>query len=108
MNRHFDSRLFNGLQRAGLFPSLRRIRGVARREIPRWIGAGCPSPAPHQVKMAIVESYVRGSGARIFVETGTFTGATLDAIARLPGIRCHSIEIDRKYHERARAIFARR
>lgn len=108
MNRHFESKLFNRAQRAGLFPLLRKIRGAAKREIPRWIRAGCPSPAPHLVKMAIVKSYITGSGAKLFVETGTFTGATLDVIARIPGVVCHSIEIDPNYHERARQVLAGR
>ena len=108
MNRHFDSTLFNQTQRAGLFPLFRKVRGALRRDVTKWIRSGCPSPAPHQVKMDIVKSYINRTNSSIFVETGTFTGATLDYIARMKGVTCYSIEIDKSYHERAQVILGGR
>jgi hypothetical protein len=91
-------------QRLGFGPELRAFRSLLRRERKRWIDAGCPSPPPDSVKARIIETFLV-SGPRIFIETGTLTGATLDSIARLPGVYCYSIEIERRLFNRAKNVF---
>jgi len=91
-------------QRLGFGPELRAFRSLLRREYKRWIDAGCPSPPPDSVKTRIIETFL-ASGPRIFIETGTLTGATLDRIARLPGVFCYSIEIEARLFSRAKNVF---
>ncbi|MEA3044276.1 MAG: hypothetical protein QOH47_2114 [Sphingomonadales bacterium] len=107
MSRHFDNALFDQVQRLGALPTVKRWRGILRRETAAWIKAGCPSPAPDPVKLAIVRSYLN-RGPRIFIETGTLTGVTVDYIARRREVFCYSIEVERRYFERARRVLSGR
>jgi hypothetical protein len=95
--------MLNAVQRAGFMPILRGARDAWRSTVARWVEQGCPSPAPGSVKIAVVRSYVRSSGARRFVETGTFQGDTTEAIART-GVQCHTIEINPVIHARAQRV----
>ena len=99
--------LYFHAQRLGFGSALRSLRSTLRQDQRRWIDAGCPSPAPDAVKARIIESYL-ANGPKIFVETGTFTGATLDRIVRFPGVFCYSIEVERRYFERARRVLGGR
>jgi hypothetical protein len=44
-----------------------------------WINAGCPLPAPPEVKQLTVRRVAHAHGCRVFVETGTFQGDMLVA-----------------------------
>lgn len=77
-----------------------------RPQAPRWMAQGCPSPAPHVVKIDVVKSFVTRSEYGLFIETGTYLGSTVEVIARL-GVRCHSIELDPDLFSRARHILRR-
>jgi len=59
-----------------------------------------PVPPPPTVKHAIVERYRKRFGPRVFVETGTFAGGMIDAVARRFD-RVFSIELDPGWHARA-------
>ena len=54
-------------------------------------------PAPHIVKQAVVRSYARRYGSRVFVETGTYFGDMVDAI-KSDFDRVYSIELSEKLH----------
>lgn len=99
-------RTFERLQRAGLAHLLLNARSKVTLESRRWIRSGCPSPAPAMVKAEIVRGHVRTSGARVFIETGTYLGTTVQHVARL-GVECHTIEIDEALHRRATRALAR-
>src|ERR1035437_3922599 len=72
--------------------------------IMRWLRQGCPSPAPHAIKMNIVRAYLRKYDLKYFIETGTFYGDTLGYIAR-EGVECTSIELSRKLFTKGRERF---
>jgi predicted O-methyltransferase YrrM len=44
--------------------------------IRKWKRAGCPLPAPYTVKRERIKSVAREFNCQIFVETGTYLGAT--------------------------------
>jgi len=90
----------DAVQRAGLLTIVRNLRAVVRRDIGSWVARGCPSPAPNVVKMAVVRHYVETSGAKYFVETGTYLGSMVEHIAKT-GVECITIEIDDEIHRRA-------
>src|SRR3954468_12798351 len=71
-----------------------------RRIVLQWQLAGRPIPPPPTVKHAVVESYRRRFGPRVFIETGTFAGGMLDAVGRRFD-RVFSIELDPGWHARA-------
>lgn len=100
----FGGAVYFQAQRLGIGPELRAFRALLRRERRRWIDAGCPSPPPDTVKTRIIESFLE-TGPGVFIETGTLTGATLDRIARVPGVFCYSIEIETNLFRRARNVF---
>lgn len=56
-----------------------------------------PTPPCDDTKRGIIRDYATRSGCRIFVETGTFRGDTLAAVADLFD-ELHSIEIDPTLH----------
>lgn len=94
------------VQKAGLLTLIRNLRGLWRGDVPNWVKAGCPSPAPNVVKMAVVKHHVVGYGNRVFVETGTFLGSMVEHIAAT-GVTCHTIEIDPVIYKRAQTILGR-
>jgi hypothetical protein len=71
----------------------------------KWHRGGRPIPAPPIVKQRIVKDYLRQSGASTVVETGTFRGDMVDALAPIAG-RIISIELDDQLHADARRRFA--
>jgi hypothetical protein len=99
--------LRDAVQRAGLLTVARNLRALVRRDIGAWVTAGCPSPAPNVVKMAVVRHYVESSGARYFVETGTFLGSMVEHIAET-GAQCTTIEIDDVIYQRAVSMLKRK
>src|SRR5215469_5440859 len=63
-------------------------------------------PFPHLLKQGIVQSYAAASGARIFVETGTYYGFMLQAcLAHFDQLI--SIEIEPHFYRRAQKVFKR-
>ena len=71
-----------------------------------WLAADRPAPAPQPVKHAILRKYATRHYLRTLVETGTYAGGTIAALAGdFP--RIYSIELDDTLYERACARFAR-
>lgn len=99
------SPLRDAVQQAGLLTATRNMRAMVRRDTSNWVAAGCPSPAPNVVKMAVVKHHVTAYGHRVFVETGTFLGSMVEHIAAT-GAQCHTIEIDETIYRRAQKILA--
>lgn len=60
-----------------------RLEDGSVREILQWILDGTPPPAPGSIKAMTVMSYVRKYGYRNFIETGTYTGYTTEAVANM-------------------------
>lgn len=71
-----------------------------RRKLKAWIKAGKPVPPPPLAKRAMHLEYAEKFGLKIFVETGTFLGDTVEAM-RPHFDRIYSIELADKYYERA-------
>lgn len=76
-------------------------------EAAQWISEGCKSPAPHPIKMSIVNAYLQTYPVSKFIETGTFLGDTLDFISK-SGIDCISIELGDDLFNRACQRFSGR
>jgi hypothetical protein len=85
-------------RRLSMHPLVRPIND--RRIVMQWRLRGRPIPPPPTVKHAVVEEYRRRFGPRVFVETGTFAGGMIDAVARRFD-RVFSIELDPQWHARA-------
>ena len=73
--------------------------------IERWIDAGRPSPPPAEMKARNVVVLAELFGLRTFVETGTYTGDMLAAVAAHFD-RLYSIELDKRLASAAVAKFA--
>jgi hypothetical protein len=71
----------------------------------KWNRLGRRTPAPPIVKQRIVKEYLRRSGASTVVETGTFRGDMVDALAPLAR-RIVSIELDDRLYAEAGRRFA--
>ncbi|MBK1827512.1 hypothetical protein [Haloferula rosea] len=70
-----------------------------RRRYKKWIEDGRPLPPPPLAKRAMHLEYAERFGLRIFVETGTFKGDTVEAM-RPHFERIYSVELAEKfYHE---------
>lgn len=87
------------------FQKLRDTRSIA--QILRWVVEGMPSPPIPPAKRRIILSYLRKHGLDTFIETGTYKGDTLAAIAAT-GVRAISVELSREYFDRANQRFAGR
>lgn len=70
-----------------------------------WRLRGRPVPPPEEYKRRVIRRVVRQSGARVFVETGTWRGDTVAKIAPYVG-RAVTIELDQALFEAARERFA--
>jgi hypothetical protein len=70
-------------------------------DVLHYVVEGSPAPPPHPVKMATIGLYQKLSGYKIFVETGTLVGETVEAASKLFN-ECHSIELSEKHHNIAR------
>ncbi len=83
-------------------------RGRRNRQKQRaWLAAGRPLPAPSVVKHGVIRAYADRFAIRTLVETGTYTGGTIDALSGRFR-RIYSIELDDALYARARARFAER
>jgi len=92
------SGLIAAWRRFSMLPLVRPVND--RRIVLQWQLAGRPIPPPPTVKAAIVKSYQRRFGPRVFIETGTFAGGMIDAV-RDRFARIVSIELDPGWHARA-------
>jgi hypothetical protein len=79
----------------------------SRRELDRWVDAGCEGAAPHRVKQGLVRSYARRYRCRVLVETGTYLGEMVHAM-RHDFDRIFTIEVDEALAKMARRRFAGR
>lgn len=71
----------------------------------RWVVAGRPIPAPPIVKQRILKQYQDRFRLQIVVETGTFTGETVEAL-RHRSAQVVSIELAPELHAAAARRFA--
>jgi hypothetical protein len=76
-----------------------------RRIYAQWVIAGRPVPAPPLVKQRILKTYRDRFRLRTIVETGTFTGETVEAL-REGTERVISIELDPSLYAAALRRFA--
>jgi hypothetical protein len=90
--------LLQAWRRFSIHPLVRPL--TERRIVLQWQLAGSPIPPPPLVKHAVIKDYQRRFGLRVFVETGTFAGDTIDAVADRFD-RVYSIELDPEWHRRA-------
>jgi hypothetical protein len=91
-------------RRASMHPLIRPF--TEWRIYVQWVMAGRPFPAPPLVKQHIVKRYQDRFGLRTVIETGTFTGETVEAV-RARSTRVISIELDPALHAAAVRRFAR-
>ena len=70
-----------------------------------WKHKGCPAPPPHGVKLRTLDEYAKTFNLRVLVETGTFYGDTIAAMARNFD-HIYSIELSQQLHEIAKARFS--
>jgi hypothetical protein len=91
-------------RRVSMHPWLRPF--TERRIHVQWLLAGRPIPAPPLVKQRIVKRYQAQYGLRTVIETGTFTGETVEAV-RARSTRVISIELEPSLHAAAVRRFAR-
>jgi hypothetical protein len=61
-------------------------------------------PAPRSAKVGAIRWHAAHYGTRFFVETGTYMGETVAAVAALFD-RCWTVELSDELHQRARARF---
>jgi hypothetical protein len=77
-----------------------RAERELQREMDEWIAAGRPVPPPHHHKQRVLREYADKYGLRVFVETGTCFGDTVEAMR--PHFECvYSIELSDELHSGA-------
>ncbi|HEV8644086.1 MAG TPA: hypothetical protein VGR01_00780 [Burkholderiales bacterium] len=81
-----------------------RRRRKQARELRDWERSGRPSPPPPQIKRGVIRAYAAKYDLRVFVETGTYRGDTVEAMKDLFD-RIYSIELSRGLFEKARERF---
>jgi hypothetical protein len=81
------------------------LRRALRQDLEEWKRKQAV-PFPHLLKQSIVQSYATASGARVFVETGTYYGFMVQACLGYFD-RLVSIEIEPHFYRRAQKIFKR-
>lgn len=86
-----------------LFHALKDLRSLA--QVARWVAKGMPLPPIPAAKRRIILGLLARHGLKTFVETGTFKGDTLAAVAAT-GIRAISVELSPEYFDRANQRFA--
>jgi len=69
-----------------------------RIEVISWKMQGKPVPPPHLVKQSVVRKYAKKFRIRVFIETGTFHGAMVEAMRNQFRV-IHSIEIYKPLYE---------
>jgi hypothetical protein len=79
------------------------LRHSLRQNLDEWTRKQA-GPFPHLLKQKVVRCYAATSGARIFIETGTYFGFMLQACLGYFD-QLFSIEIEPHFYQRARKIF---
>ena len=77
-----------------------RSRLVAVRAEVNWLRDGCPVPPPHPVKVQMLTRLATKHGISTFVETGTFHGTTVVALAKHCS-KAYTIELSPALHRLA-------
>ncbi len=95
--------LIESWRRLSLHPLMRPF--TEWRVYVRWLAAGRPIPPPPIVKQRILKEYQDRFGLRTVVETGTFTGETVEALRRRSA-QVISIELAPDLHAAAVRRFA--
>ncbi|MDR2286698.1 MAG: hypothetical protein LBE04_04380 [Prevotellaceae bacterium] len=73
---------------------------LSNREIQQWIKNGRPVPPPHKIKQMTIDKYQKENLIHVFVETGTYLGAMVDAqLNNFQNI--YSIELSEELYQRA-------
>ena len=75
-----------------------------RSRIADWKNNGCLIPPPPLIKQEIIKKYAKKYRMRVFVETGTYMGNTIEA-CKDTFDRIISIELNRNLHKRAKDKF---
>lgn len=83
----------------------RAARDAVIAPVLAWRLRGRPVPPPEEYKRRLIRRVVKASGARVFVETGTWRGDTVAKIAPCVD-RAITIELDQTLFEAARERFA--
>ncbi|MBU6427414.1 MAG: hypothetical protein KGR26_00240 [Cyanobacteria bacterium REEB65] len=78
---------------------------VLERQIREWFEAGAPAPPPHPVKALTLREYAQKYQLQTFVETGTYLGQTVSALAGAFK-EIHSIELSQDLFLRAKNLFS--
>jgi hypothetical protein len=81
------------------------LRSALNRSLEQW-ERNHEGPYPHLLKQRTVQHYAAASGARVFVETGTWYGIMLQACVGHFD-RLVSIELEPHFFRRAKKIFKR-
>lgn len=97
--------LKNRLRRSIFYSMYNRYR--QDRLYDQWLAAGRPAPPPHGVKQRAIRELATRFGIRTFIETGTYRGDMVDAMARVFE-RVYSVELSRELHADAVRRFAGR
>lgn len=74
------------------------------RLLREWKSNGRPSPPPQIYKHSVIKEYANKYGTRVFIETGTFMGDTIESCKRTFK-RLVSIELDQKLYQKAKHRF---
>jgi hypothetical protein len=88
-----------------MFDAFRHMRDTA--QIMRWVRQGMPLPPIPAAKRRFILASLARHGLKTFVETGTFKGDTLAAVATT-GARALSVELSHDYFNRANQRFSGR
>lgn len=90
------------IKRTPLYRPLRNILNKVsqKRQLRLWEASGRTAPPPAIVKHRAIRAYAEQYGLKIFIETGTYYGDTLEAVKRLFD-SVYSIELSRELHEGA-------
>lgn len=73
-------------------------------KLDRWIAAGCPMPAPPEVKRGVLVRY--GSPSGVWVETGTLFGDTTAFLADAGAAHVYSVEASPELFQKASDRFS--
>lgn len=92
------------IRRTGMHRLVRLVRDPI--EIRRFARAGSTGPAPHGLKVELVQKAAKTRGIEVLIETGTYRGDMVAAV--LPMFRrIVTIELSPDLHRAAKARFAR-
>jgi hypothetical protein len=90
------------LKHTPVYSAYRLIR--ANRIKREWVRGGKPVPPPSVLKQEIIRSYAKKFQLPVFIETGTYMGETVAALAK-DFEEIHSIELQEDLYQTARRQF---